>query len=58
MGLENRAAEAIIAALSVQSAGGAAVACGSAALSSKLAATPPTTAILVAPICSAAWRVR
>ena len=41
-----RAAEAIMAALSVQSASGAAVASGRAARSSEFAATPPTTAIL------------
>ena len=41
----NRAADAIIAALSVQSASGASAASGSAARSSEFAATPPTTAI-------------
>ena len=54
----NRAAEAIMAALSVQSANGAAVASGSVALSSEFAATPPTTATLVAPVSPAACRVR
>ena len=50
----NRAAEAIMAALSVQSASGAAVASGREALSSEFAATPPTTATFVAPISPAA----
>ena len=45
MGSRKRAAEAIIAALSVQSASGASTASGSAARSSEFAATPPTTAM-------------
>ena len=45
MGSVNRAAEAIMAALSVQRLSGAAAASGSEALSSEFAATPPTSAI-------------
>ena len=55
MGSVKRAAEAIIAALSVQSGSGArAVDGGSAARSSEFAATPPTTAIFDVPSSAAA----
>ena len=47
-----------MAALSVQSSSGARAASGSAARSSEFAATPPTTAICSAPVCSAAASVR
>jgi hypothetical protein len=53
-----RAADAIIAALSVQSASGAKAASGSASRSSEFAATPPTTAIRSSPVCSCASRSR
>ena len=56
--LPYRPADAIIAALSVQSASGAKRAPGSDARSSELAATPPTTAICSCPSRSAAARVR
>ena len=49
-----RAADAIIAALSVQSERGTKRASGSAARSSELAETPPTTAIVPCPVSSAA----
>ena len=52
-GSVNRAAEAIMAALSVQSESGARAASGSAARSSVFAATPPTTAIRSMPVVSA-----
>ena len=58
MGSAYLAAEAIMAALSVQSSSGAAVASGSEARSSEFAATPPTIAIRLAPSSSAAARVR
>ena len=57
-GRPNRAADAIMAALSVASESGAKRASGSAARSSELAATPPTTATVRSPVRSAPARSR